>query len=294
MPLFKRKKKEKPAVVRGSSQSDVPTQELKTVCGWEPRGITLSIGSEIGTRSYQQDSYACSTVRDEFAAVVCDGMGGIEGGDQASQTAVSCWISMYEAGFSDFSTFVHQVVPAMDQQVSSTKGAGGTTVAAVWIKDGKLHWMSVGDSKIYLLRDRVMNIMTREHNYQMILDGRLQRNEITETEYGKEMKRGASLVSYIGRGQIPFVDISQRPVELKKGDVVIVCSDGLYKSIPEERIGKITAGYTGDFDTLAPYLLDYAASNAKSRDNTTVIAMRYEGTDVVFEQEDVVFGDQEP
>lgn len=293
MPLFEKKKKPQAEEVQSILQRDIPTQEMSTSQLGLSRELTISVGSDIGTRSYQQDSYACSVVRGEFAAIICDGMGGIAGGEQASKTAVSVWMSMYEAGIPDFTAFAQQSVAAMDKAVSSNGEAGGTTAAAVWIKNGRLHWMSVGDSKIYLIRNRIMNILTQEHNYQMVLDGRLKRREISEEEYNKELVRGASLVSYIGRGQIPFIDVSQTPLDLKKDDVVLICSDGLYKAIPEEKIAKIVVSYAGDFDTLASYLLDFAASSTRVRDNTTIVAIRYEGADVVFGGENVVFENDE-
>lgn len=264
-------------VEAGTLQRDIQTQILGTPQINLPDGITLSVGQDIGTRAYQQDYCAYSTARGEFAAIVCDGMGGLEGSEQAARAAATAWIALYKDGFTDFPAFAEHSVAAMDQIVQSRQNAGGTTAAAIWIKEGMLHWMSIGDSKIYIVRDGILASATREHNYQLLLDARLKRGEITEAEYKKESEKGASLVSYIGRGQMPLTDISREPLKLRKGDIVLVCSDGLYKSLPEKKLEKILVSYAGDFETVAAYLLDYASKNVKLRDNTTIVAVRYDG-----------------
>lgn len=277
----KRRKKEQQKDV-GVLQRDIQTQVISTPQINLPDEITLSVGQDIGTREQQQDYCAYSTAHGAFAAIVCDGMGGLEGSEQASRAAATTWMSLYENGFADFPLFAEQSVVAMDRIVQNCKNAGGTTAAAIWIKDGMLHWMSIGDSKIYIVRDGVLVSATREHNYQMVLGARLKRGEITEAEYNRESVKGASLISYIGRGQTPLTDISREPLKLHECDIVLVCSDGLYKSLPEEKLEKILTSYTGDFETIASYMLDYASKNAKRRDNTTIVAVRYNGEQVSF------------
>lgn len=275
--IFQNKKPKERQEDPWSPEKDIPTEEISTPQIDLPMGLTLSVGTDIGTREYQQDSYAVSTAHGEFAAIICDGMGGLDGGELASEAAVDAWVALYESGFSDFPSFAEQAVKTMDRAVRERESAGGTTAAAIWIKENQLHWMSIGDSKIYIARDGTLASATREHNYQLVLDARLKRKEITAAEYEKESKKGASLVSYIGRGQTPLIDISQEPLKLRKGDTVLICSDGLYKSLPEEKLEKILASYAGDFETIAAYLLDYSARVSRTRDNTTVIAVRYEG-----------------
>jgi len=263
-------------------ERDIPTVEMKRTLIQTPDWMTVSLGTDLGTRDYQQDSVAYSTVRDQFAAVVCDGMGGLKGSDQASKTATALWKSRYEAGFSNFADFAEDSIYAMDRAIAEKEQAGGTTVAAIWLHEGGLQWMSVGDSKVYLIRKNVLYPLTREHNYQLVLNGRLERGEISAERYEKEMQKGGSLVSYLGCGQFPFMDIRREPEKLLPGDIVLVCSDGLYKSIPEEILGRMISAYTGDFDTLASYLLDYAATHNRMRDNTTLVAVRYEGASCRF------------
>ncbi|MBP3634463.1 MAG: serine/threonine-protein phosphatase [Oscillospiraceae bacterium] len=273
--LLKKRKQKKKVQASPTLEGNIRTEIMSTPQVNMPPHLTMSAATDIGTRTYQQDYYAVSTTRmGEFAAIVCDGMGGLEGSEQASKAAATVWIAMYEAGFQDFGEFADRTFSAMDRLVRKMDEAGGTTAAAIWIDGDALHWMSIGDSKIYILRNGKLEQLTREHNYQLFLDGKLERGEISLRQHEKEMDKGASLVSYIGRGQMPFTDVSERPICLIPGDIVLVCSDGLYKSIPEEKLEKMVLSYSGDFDTLASYLVDYAAATVGIRDNTTVVAVR--------------------
>lgn len=274
----KKTKQQENVLVYPPLERDIPTVELQPHKIDAPAGLTVSIGNDLGTREYQQDCMAYSTIRNQLGIVVCDGMGGLTGSGLASQTAANMWKAQYEAGFVDFCSFAENMVCTIDRAIAGIRTAGGTTIAAIWIHDGNLQWMSVGDSKVYVIRNGVIYPMTREHNYQLVLNGRLVRGEISPERYEQEMQKGNSLVSYLGSGKFPFIDIRREPERLLIGDVVLVCSDGLYKSIPEELLGRIISAYTGDFDTLAPYLLAYAARHNRVRDNTTLALVRYDGT----------------
>lgn len=280
--LLSRQHKKQYVEEAGVLQRDIQTQVISTPQIDLPAGLTISVAQDIGTRDYQEDYCAYSAKRDEFAAIVCDGMGGLQGSAQAAQTAAKAWISLYEKGILDFPAFAEEAAVEMDRSVQGCKNAGGTTAAAIWIKGNQLHWMSVGDSKIYIARRGALASATREHNYQLILETRLKRHKITQTEYDRELAKGASLVSYIGKGQMPLIDISHEALRLRDGDTVLVCSDGLYKALPESKIKRVLASYYGDFETVASYLLDLSARCAKKRDNITIVAVRYHDKTVAF------------
>lgn len=266
------------AVIPGFPRSNVTTRNMETSQEGVPTDLILSAEIDIGTREYQQDAFAYTSVEDRFVAIICDGMGGLKGSEQASKSAVNHWIGACRKGIGEFQIFARRAVEEMDRLIRENQKTGGTTAVAVHIQNGSLSWLSVGDSKVYLLRHGRLHALTREHNYQMVLDSRLSRGEITEDEFKKESEKGASLVSYIGRGQLPYMDLSPEPLRLLEDDVVILCSDGLYKSIPESRLERLVASYTGDYEALASYLQDYAAACARRRDNTTVLTIRYRGS----------------
>lgn len=102
----------------------------------------------------------------------------------------------------------------------------GTTLAAVWIKENCMHWISVGDSKIYLVRGHQTRCLTTPHNYKMLLDKRKQAGTITSEQYEAELSRGEALVSYIGMNGLKYMDVSMEGLELEAEDQIVLCSDG--------------------------------------------------------------------
>lgn len=117
--------------------------------------------------------------------------------------------------------------------------SAGTTLVAVSVVDGYMQFISVGDSKIYVLRNGQLRTMNREHNYYLILDEQYRRGEITQDDYLREGARGEALISYLGMGNISIMDANPIPISLIDGDIIILCSDGLYKSLSEEQIAAI-------------------------------------------------------
>lgn len=258
-------------------QRDVQTVELTVSATEVPHWMALSLGQDIGTREEQQDYCAYCSVEQGFSAVVCDGMGGLADSQLAAQTAAQMWISLVKTFRGNFAAFAEEAAKEMDAAIRQRAEQGGTTVAAVLLKGNALHWLSVGDSKIYIFRENTMVSATREHNYQMVLDQRFHRGEISLPTYRRESAKGAHLVSYLGKGQLPYLDISTTPFLLHPGDIVLLCSDGLYKSLHESALQNVLCQYRGDFETLGSYLMYLTQLHREVRDNTTVIAIRYLG-----------------
>ena len=167
---------------------------------------------------------------------------------------------------------------AADMQINQlTNTAGeplrsGTTMVMVVIKDGYLRWTSVGDSKIYLIRKQEIFPLTNEHNYLFMAE---QRKDDESFEFNPQV-RGDALVSYLGVGELPYIDISEKPLKLKEGDIVVLCSDGLYRSLSEEQIKVMFLSENQDMERAAQMLTTAAAMNAmEEQDNTTVITLKY-------------------
>ena len=122
----------------------------------------------------------------------------------------------------------------MDQAVNNLKNEdgrplnGGTTVVAVVIENNKMYFLSVGDSKIYILRDNEILAVNREHNYRLSLDEKLKKGQITKEQYIAEEDQAEALISYLGMGNVSLMDINNEPFILQENDIVLLCSDGLY------------------------------------------------------------------
>lgn len=245
----------------------------------------------VGKRSSQQDAIATSepNVVDRFPqrwlGVLCDGMGGMNGGERASSLSVKQTIESYRqfvaAGSTDIPNFYRELIAKIDFDVSALEDeagnylGAGTTFTSIFIDNGKLYWASVGDSHIYVMRDSQIKMVVREHNYLMDLLEMAQAGEITYEEAYSDKSKDA-LTSYIGMGGVSLTDIISLPVNLQPGDIVMLCSDGLYRSVSDEEILQIVSGNSENMQKAAESLTQFAMmKNNPYQDNTSVVLARY-------------------
>ena len=240
----------------------------------------------LGTRKTQQDCMEIRQKDDSILAVICDGMGGLNGGKLASKLSVQILRNDYEENnLNDINGFLFNEVIKIDQSVyemqdeNGEKIAAGTTLAAVIIKNHKLYYISVGDSRIYLMRGNEIALLTEDQNYGMTLKRSLQNGTIDEEEYKKEMKYADALISYIGMGGLKVVGCScEEALNLLPGDKILICSDGLYKSLSEEEIaGQLKECREENIEKAARDFVEFALNKSiekeKNQDNVSVILL---------------------
>ena len=218
-------------------------------------------------------------------AAVCDGMGGMDSGERASQLAVDMLredLPQLEEA-EDIRRFLYDEAARINEKVADfTDDNGepiesGSTIVMTVVKGDKLYIMSAGDSRIYLIHDDKFMRLTRDHNYRMRLDERLRLGMIDMDTYMLEEARAEALISFLGIGSSILIDTNSEPIELKYGDRIILCSDGLYKGIDDDTIEHIVMENQMYVDGLADKLIEEALFHSPSgMDNTTVIVGIYE------------------
>lgn len=209
--------------------------------------LTLSACSIQGARDDQQDSYLFSQHGKRTIAVVCDGMGGLEGGAIASKTAANMLLHDMEAleTNSNMYSFYEKEIVRLDDAIYQLKNSdgdrlrAGTTIVSVMVDDEWMNWFSVGDSKLYYIRGKEMHCVTRQHNYELTLQQLVSENKITEEKYVSEAEKGEQLISYLGLGTAELFDGNYQPFLMKKGDRILLCTDGLYRTISDAEIRDI-------------------------------------------------------
>jgi protein phosphatase len=238
----------------------------------------------IGARPEQQDAFGFSDPRHRsftehagFLGVVADGMGGMAGGREASQTAVRVFLRAYEAK-SPHETIpdalyrcleeANRAVCALD--VSGDGPGTGTTLAAAVLHESGLHWISAGDSRVYLLRDGRLTCLTADHTYGNELDESAAEGRISHETASTHPQRG-SLTSFLGRKEVGKIDRTKRPFPVDSRDRVIICSDGFYRAMTAR---EIIQAFADDLNTACDNLLRQALHKQRAhQDNLTVIAM---------------------
>ncbi len=246
--------------------------------------LTMGMAADIGSRENQQDTSFGQIDDDSAFAVVCDGMGGLDGGELASQTAVQVLVGDYynldkkdqmPLFFQNEAYKLNKAVCDLEDGKGRSLEAG-TTIVAVHVNKGKAQWLSVGDSKIYVIRKDEILPVNREHNYRLKLDEMLRNKEITPEEYAAEEGRAEALISFLGVGNLELMDINEVPFPLMDEDVILLCSDGLYKALEDELILGVVQLSLPNTQLAAKRLIDAVKEKkVKNQDNTSVVLIQY-------------------
>ena len=206
----------------------------------------ILIGNEqdLGSRSEQQDSFGISSIEPAVIekrglfAVVADGMGGLSNGAVYSRAAVNAALRSFrdeEPEHSDEATLLRVLKRAKDAVADTGLTDGGTTFVATLIHHQLLHFVSVGDSRISLMRNGGLIQLNREHVYGRELDDQALNGKLSELEASRDHQRKA-LTSYLGKHDDVAVDRNINAIPLYSGDKVVLMSDGVYGFISEQEL----------------------------------------------------------
>ena len=274
-------------VVQRAVMSQTQEDDMKTVRLEEPEyTLELGLSSNIGRREYQQDvalaSYENKDGDTRAIAILCDGMGGMNNGEIASNVCVNQIFDHFteNSEISDFNAFLVDEACKADEYVSSLTDKdgeslnAGCTLVALIIEHKKMHWVSVGDSRVYILRNNEMVQITTDHNYMMILNEKVKNGELQYEEAMADKSREA-LISYIGMCGLKIIDANVKPFELKSDDFILVCSDGLYRTLNNDQIKSIIQKNYNNVSLAVQELVETAVCNGPStQDNTSAILIK--------------------
>lgn len=201
----------------------------------------------LGSRDEQQDCFAFTDgCREDFVrhagllAVVADGMGGHSFGKEASEIAVRAFLHDYEAkpGYLSIAdALLHALTVANRAVLKFAKAHGelencGTTLVAVVVhpQSNTLHWINVGDSRLYLIREGQCIQLTTDGNNASSVARKIARGSLTRADLRAESSMDA-LTIILGLQRLAEVDRSLRPFAAQAGDWLVLCSDGLYNAL---------------------------------------------------------------
>jgi len=205
--------------------------------------------------------------------VVADGMGGAQAGEVASRIA----IETFEDGLGDSGSPEERLAARAreanrriyDRSRTELGREGmGTTLTAAYLDEGSVAIAHVGDSRAYLFRDGELTRLTQDHS---LVDELVRRGKLTEEQAAEHPQR-----SIITRalGPEPEVEVDTYTFSVRRGDVLLLCSDGLTSMISEQRIAQVLAS-AESLDEAADNLI-HEANEAGGRDNITVVLTRVE------------------
>jgi serine/threonine protein phosphatase PrpC len=210
-------------------------------------GIELASLTDLGCqRSNNEDRYSYweSASDEEFKrkgrlAIVADGMGGYEGGQEASRIAVETVEKFYSGAIeggpqsllNDALRRAHQLI--QDYAVTHRELHGmGTTCTVIALVGENLYFSHIGDSRLYLVREAAISRLTHDHSYV----GRLVESGVISLEEAEIHPQRHILTAALGSGVEIAPDFPESPIEVEKNDVLILCTDGLWSLVNENEL----------------------------------------------------------
>lgn len=238
--------------------------------------------SLVGNRNNNQDRCAVLESADTALLVVADGMGGHPKGEEAAQLVVETCedafmrikkpITEPEQFLEHISrqsheaiiTFGYRHIPAIDPR---------TTVVLCLVQNGLAYWAHIGDSRLYHINTGAVVNKTVDHSY---VEKLREQGIINEEEKENHPFRNYVTRCLGGSPNPPELTINTPPISLKKGDVLLLCSDGLWGPLGDERVATALDSDSEKISALLTRMADMAADEASpSSDNVTGVALRW-------------------
>lgn len=267
-----------------------PPERPNPAAAWP---VAPANAQHMGQRDSQQDAFGFSNFSNAvfarhggYLAVLADGMGGLANGVWASSQSVRLFIEAYQAKAEAetpadaLRRAMHVANTVVHEEALRLKLVDrmGTTLVAAVVRDGELHWISAGDSRVYLFEAGQLRCLSVDHSYGEVLRQQVARGEISLSEAQAHPMRNA-LTSYLGRPEPIPVDASKTPLRISRGAWVLLCSDGLSGVLSE---ADIATQLHGEPQQACDRLLQAAIGRGlKNQDNTTVVVLHVPASGVI-------------
>jgi protein phosphatase len=245
------------------------------------RFIEMAALSDAGSvRQFNEDSIAADP--ESGVAVVADGMGGHRAGEVAARLAAHIVFDRLQARIAEFRATAgpHSPLQAVDESINRANGAVydasrtrpsyhgmGTTLAATLFYDNRVAAGHLGDSRIYRLRDGVLELLTRDDS---LLRDEMDLGLVSAADAAGSHNRGF-VTRALGVGPAARAHLVEH--EARGGDVYLLCSDGLNDLVDDADIELILAGLNVNLPLAATHLVQAAKDNG-GYDNVSVILAR--------------------
>jgi protein phosphatase len=219
---------------------------------------------------------------------IADGMGGMEAGEVASGTVVRCMEAKAQAALSARSLLLPEAharevkkwAQAANEQVMSAlekqKAKGGSTVVCACLVGNRLAIAHVGDCRLYLIRAGNARLLTRDHSLGMAL---VMQGEMELADLRKRPERSQVTRSLGERRPMPdyLVDTleqvtGERTMELEAGDVLLLCTDGVWEPLSDEELVSLVTGHESNLTAAAERIVSATLARGGGDNATAVLA----------------------
>lgn len=265
----------------------------------------------LGQREEQQDAYGFSIVTpgdkqhnaQVLLVTVADGMGGYEGGREASSEALSAFVAGYfgyvdaakilPAAASGEASGLEEIPSFSGSALAAALGAAngaldnliegnpekleeaGTTILGVVVGQSQLRWISVGDSPLLLWRKGEIRRLNADHSMRSVLAQKVAAHQMLPGDLATHPERNVLRSALLGGEQIEEVDAPERTPDLESGDILLAATDGLLTLGSDELASIVGRFRNRPALIIAQKLLKAVeAKRAPKQDNATVAIVK--------------------
>lgn len=243
--------------------------------------------SHIGGRKNNQDRMGYSFTRDALLLLLADGMGGHIQGEMAATIALQTIGTLFQQNANPYikkpEKFLEDSFFAAHREIHRYRAINNlpetprTTIVACLIQHNSAYWAHCGDSRLYWMRNGQILARTRDHSR---IETLIAQGKVDPSERDTHPERN-KLFNCLGAPNMPIVELSRR-ASLQTGDVILLCSDGLWSVLPDHVLAQSL--HQNTVVRAVPELLATATGIAgKTSDNVTALAVMWEGTSVLQE-----------
>jgi protein phosphatase len=238
--------------------------------------------SAIGGRKVNQDRMGYSFTRDALLMLLADGMGGHIQGEVAATIALQTVSTLFQQNANSSyikkpERFLEESFLAAHREIHRYRAINNlpetprTTVVACLIQHNTAFWAHCGDSRLYWMRNGQILARTRDHSR---IETLIAQGKVPASQRDTHPERN-KLFNCLGAPNAPIVELS-RSSSLQAGDIILLCSDGLWSVLPDQALVQCLENNT--IVRAVPELVHSATGIAgKSSDNVTALAMMWEG-----------------
>lgn len=241
--------------------------------------------SHIGGRKNNQDRMGYSFTREAVLLLLADGMGGHIQGEMAATIALQTVGTLFQQNANPYvrkpEKFLEDSFLAAHREIHRYRAINNlpetprTTIVGCLIQHNSAFWAHCGDSRLYWMRNGQILARTRDHSR---IETLIAQGKVDPSERDTHPDRN-KLFNCLGAPNMPIIELSRR-ASLQAGDVVLLCSDGLWSVLPDHVLAHSLS--TNTVVRAVPELLAMATGIAgKTSDNVTALAMMWEGTSVL-------------
>lgn len=244
-------------------------------------GPDVGSSMTIGGREVQEDQVGTLYTPSGLLAVLADGMGKAYGGRIASRAAVETFLDLFRDynAFDNPQYYFRKAFAAANRAVLrllDNERRGCASVGAAMIRDGWLYYAVVGNVKVCVYRGGDLVPMSAGHTLDVLAEERFRVGRLSR-EDALVLLEARRLYNYVGQDGFRDVEYLDRPVALRRGDIIALMSDGVYDLLPWREMEEILA-QGKDCQRMAFEITERVnARTAEHKDNASVILVRWNG-----------------